>query len=326
MSVSELLTRFRAFAHFNEEQRVTLASIGTVQSLDAGVKALHEGDPPTQLLLLLKGAFRIQHSTQFGVLTLGHVLPGDLLGDMGFIDGKGHGADVVSETEVEVLAFDAEDLTARTNTDSALATALMWALWKSLSGKLRKANEQLATFFKGDFDGAGLEVPAAAVLPNREIKVTMSSKRDLFHEQRLSSLEINLLSTLSQERHYEAGEVIFHEGEEAEEMFVLLDGTVLISKFIPGAGEEALTFLGRGDYFGEMALIDGQPRSAGAAAHDDGATVLAIPRAVVDGLLNIEGVSSIRLLRLLCSMVALRLRESNGKLLGWFLLSSGKRG
>jgi len=40
--------------------------------------------------------------------------------------------------------------------------------------------------------------------------------------------------------------------------------------------------------------------------------------------LNIERVSSLRLLRLLCSMVALRLRESNGKLLGWYLLSAGK--
>ncbi len=326
MNVSELLPRFRAFAHFSRQQREQLSAIGSLKSMEAGVTALREGEPPTQLLLLLRGAFRIQHNTQFGVLTLGHVLPGDLLGDMGFIDGKGHGADVVSETEVEVLAFESEDLTARTNADPSLATAVMWALWKSLSGKLRKANDQLATFFQGDFDAASLEMPAtAAEIPERSVRVTMSSKRDLFHEQRLSSLEINLLSTLSKERHYRPGEVIFREGQEADEMFVVLDGTVLISKFIPGGGEEALTFLGRGDYFGEMALIDAQLRSAGAAAHEDGATVLAIPRTVVDRLLNIEGVSSIRLLRLLCSMVALRLRESNGKLLGWFLLSSGKR-
>jgi hypothetical protein len=40
--------------------------------------------------------------------------------------------------------------------------------------------------------------------------------------------------------------------------------------------------------------------------------------------LNIERISSLPLLRLLCSMVALRLRESNGKLLGWYLLTAGK--
>jgi CRP/FNR family cyclic AMP-dependent transcriptional regulator len=326
LSVAELLSRFRVFSHFDETQLVQISAIGTIRNLEIGTLALHEGDPPTQLILVLKGAFRIQHTTQFGPLTLGHVLPGDLIGDMGYIDGKSHGADAVAETDVEALAFDVEELTARTNQDHGLSTAVLWALWKSLSGKLRKANDQLAGFFKGDATSPPLEIPVARGAHNEAFRVDMNAKRDLFQEQRLSSLEINLLSTLSRERRYEPGEIIFHEGELGDEMFVVLGGTVLISKFIPGAGDEALTFLGRGDYFGEMALIDDLPRSAGAKAHDDGATVLAIPREVVDGLLNIEQVSSLRLLRLLCSMVALRLRESNGKLLGWYLLSAGKGG
>ena len=324
MDVTELLPRFHVFSHLNENQRSQLAAMGTLKSLEKEVLALHEGDPPAQLILVLKGAFRIQHTTQFGPLTLGHVLPGDLIGDMGYIDGKSHAADAVSETEVEILAFDAEELTAKTNIDQSLAAAILWVLWKSLSGKLRKANNQLAGFFKGDASAPPLEIPLAKSLYSNEFRLDMASKRGLFQEQRLSSLEINLLSTLSAERRYNPGEVIFHEGEPGDEMFVILSGTVLISKFIPGAGDEALTFLGRGDYFGEMALIDGQPRSAGARAHDDGVTVLSIPREVVDGLLNIERISSLRLLRLLCSMVALRLRESNGKLLGWYLLSAGK--
>jgi len=322
--LAELLSRFQVFSHFDDDQRQMLASIGVLKTLESEVVALPEGDPPTQLILVLKGAFRIQHTTQFGLLTLGHVLPGDLLGDMGYIDGKGHAADAVSETEVEVLALDAADLTARTNEDSAFAAAMLWALWRSLSGKLRKANGQLAGFFKGDATSPPLEIPLAKTLYKDEFRIDMTTKRNLFQEQRLSPLEINLLSTLSRERRYESGEVVFHEGEQGDEMFVIVSGTVLISKFIPGAGDEALTFLGRGDYFGEMALIDGEPRSAGARAHDDGVTVLAIPRDVVNGLLNIERVSSLRLLRLLCSMAALRLRESNGKLLGWYLLSAGK--
>jgi CRP/FNR family cyclic AMP-dependent transcriptional regulator len=326
LSVAELLSRFRVFSHFDETQRIQMAAIGTIRNLEAGTLALHEGDPATQLILVLKGAFRIQHTTQFGPLTLGHVLPGDLVGDMGYIDGKSHGADAVAETDVELLVFDVEDLIAKTTVDHGLSTAILWALWKSLSGKLRKANDQLAGFFKGQTAAPPLEIPASHTPHHGTFHVDMGTKRDLFQEQRLSSLEINLLSTLSRERHYGAGEVIFHEGELGDKMFVVLGGTVLISKFIPGAGDEALTFLGRGDYFGEMALIDDLPRSAGARAHDDGATVLAIPREVVDGLLNIEQVSSLRLLRLLCSMVALRLRESNGKLLGWYLLSAGKSG
>lgn len=324
MNVTDLLSHFRAFSHFDDAQLAQLADIGVLTTHAAGTQVLHEGDPPSQLLLVLKGAFRIQHTTQFGPLTLGHVLPGDLVGDMGYIDGKSHGADAFAETEVELLSFGAEELTSRANVDHAFATAILWTLWKSLSAKLRKANDQLAGFFRSEQEASSMELPIAPPLHDDAFRVEMRDKRDLFQEQRLSALEINLLSSLSREKKFEPGAVIFHEGEPGDEMYVVLLGTVLISKFIPGAGDEALAFLGRGDYFGEMALIDGQPRSAGARAHDDGATVLTIPRDVVDGILDVERVSSLRLLRLLCSMVAQRLRESNGKLLGWYLLSAGR--
>jgi CRP-like cAMP-binding protein len=323
-SLPSLLSRFQLLAHFADHQLEELAAMATVQNFESDVVALHEGDPATQLILVIKGAIRIQHTTHFGALTLGHVLPGDLIGDMGYIDGKSHAADAVTETEVQALVFESEELTAKAQVDSGFAAAILWVLWRSLSGKLRKANGQLAGFFKGEATSPPLEIPLAKTLYDDDFHIDMGSKRSLFQEQRLSSLEINLLSTLSRERRYQVGEVIFHEGEPGDEMFVVVSGTVLISKFIPGAGDEALTFLGRGDYFGEMALIDGEPRSAGARAHDDDVTVLAIPRGLVDDLLNIDRVSSLRLLRLLCSMVAQRLRESNGKLLGWFLLSAGR--
>ena len=103
----------------------------------------------------------------------------------------------------------------------------------------------------------------------------------------------------------------------------VVDGRVRIGKQIPGAGEEALAFMERGDWFGEMALIDNQPRSAEATAHDGGAVVLAVPRDVVAGLLDIKKVSSLRLLRILCGLVAKRLREIDDKLVGWFILAGG---
>ena len=136
-------------------------------------------------------------------------------------------------------------------------------------------------------------------------------------------MEINFLTTLSKERRFPPGEVIFREGEDGHEMYVVLDGRVMISKYISGAGEEALAFLERGDYFGEMALIDNQPRSAEAKAHEGGAVVLAIPREVVNGILDMHKISSLRLLKILCNLVATRLRELDDKIIGWFILAGG---
>jgi CRP-like cAMP-binding protein len=100
----------------------------------------------------------------------------------------------------------------------------------------------------------------------------------------------------------------------------------MISKYVSGAGEEALAFLERGDYFGEMALIDNQPRSADAQAPEGGAVVLAISREVLNGILDINKISSLRLLKILCTLVATRLRELDDKIIGWFILAGGAGG
>ncbi len=72
-----------------------------------------------------------------------------------------------------------------------------------------------------------------------------------------------------------------------------------------------------------MALIDNEPRSADAKAHDGGAVVLIIPRDVLAGILDIQKVSSLRLLKILCTLVAGRLRELDDKIVGWFILAGG---
>ncbi|HUG26034.1 Crp/Fnr family transcriptional regulator [Piscinibacter sp.] len=65
-----------------------------------------------------------------------------------------------------------------------------------------------------------------------------------------------------------AGEFYFHEGDEASGMFVLETGHVVVSKTWKGK-EFVLRHLGPGDCFGEMALMDLQPRSASVRAIDD---------------------------------------------------------
>lgn len=60
-------------------------------------------------------------------------------------------------------------------------------------------------------------------------------------------------------------DVIFEEGSTGRELFVVLDGEVEIAK-VNGASKTTIVKLGKGEFFGEMAVIDGSARSATAIA------------------------------------------------------------
>ncbi len=65
---------------------------------------------------------------------------------------------------------------------------------------------------------------------------------------------------------FDEGERIFNEGDAGDCLYLLCKGSVRISKTGRGAQQETLGFIQAGHFFGEMALIDGQPRSAQATA------------------------------------------------------------
>jgi len=89
----------------------------------------------------------------------------------------------------------------------------------------------------------------------------------LFRELKPSEME-RLLS-ISKEKKVKKDEVVFKEGDIGDAFYLIVAGSVRISTLVPGVGEEALTILKAGEYFGEMALIDDAPRSASAIANED---------------------------------------------------------
>ena len=71
---------------------------------------------------------------------------------------------------------------------------------------------------------------------------------------------------MSENLNLRTGEFVFREGETANYAYVLVEGNVEIVKST-GDGYLTLTTIEKGAIFGEMALIDGQPRSAGAVSY-----------------------------------------------------------
>jgi len=69
-------------------------------------------------------------------------------------------------------------------------------------------------------------------------------------------------------RSYPKNTMIFSEYQSGQDMFIIQGGQVKISKVVDG-NEVILAVLQRGDFFGEMALLENKPRSANAIAHED---------------------------------------------------------
>jgi CRP/FNR family cyclic AMP-dependent transcriptional regulator len=77
---------------------------------------------------------------------------------------------------------------------------------------------------------------------------------------------------------YDVDDVIFEEGSIGRELFVVLEGKVDIVK-INAAGKTVIVTLGKGEFFGEMAVIDGSSRSATAIAAAPNTRVMRINHA-----------------------------------------------
>ena len=69
-------------------------------------------------------------------------------------------------------------------------------------------------------------------------------------------------------RSFRAGEIIFHRDDPGQMLYVIKQGKVRIYITSPDGQEVTLAVFGPGDYFGEMAILDGRPRSASAIALD----------------------------------------------------------
>lgn len=78
------------------------------------------------------------------------------------------------------------------------------------------------------------------------------------------------------ERLFHEGDIVFSQGSAGDECFVILDGAINISRVEEDGTETHLALLEPGEFFGEMAVVDGHPRSATATAACPGTRLLTI--------------------------------------------------
>jgi CRP-like cAMP-binding protein/Tfp pilus assembly protein PilF len=322
IELASRLRRLRPWAHFSDEQIFRLTQATEEEMHDAGSLIFAHRSSGRDFFLLEQGEISIQRSTSYGTFVLGAIEPGNVFGEASFVGGHERTSDAVASVPSRLLRLDAAALDALVEESADLGVQLYWSLWHSLARKLRSTNDQLKGFFSSESSPESfLRLRKQAAGAAAAVKVQADDKIRLFREQGISRKELITLAAFSKEKRFAPGASLFQEGDEGSEMYVILEGRVIISKFIPGAGEEALAILERGDFFGEMSLIDGEPRSADARAYSGPLTVLALDQSTVREVLAMDAHAALEFLQLLCRLVANRLREIDEKVIGWRIMS-----
>lgn len=100
-------------------------------------------------------------------------------------------------------------------------------------------------------------------------------------------------------RKYGAGDTVFRRGEPGRSLMVVVQGRIKITNFSSEGKELLLNQMARGEVLGEIALLDGEPRSANAVAVE-GAEVLVLDRREFIDYLERSSTVATELIRLLC--------------------------
>lgn len=134
-------------------------------------------------------------------------------------------------------------------------------------------------------------------------KPTLADKRKVLAQhflfRQLLPVEIDRILALTVERHFDNGQSIFIKGDEGNSMMIVLTGRVLISAMSDDGKEITLNYIEPGGLLGEIALLDGKPRSADASAVGN-CMLLCIQRAEFIPFLRQNSDVAIQLLMVLC--------------------------
>lgn len=125
--------------------------------------------------------------------------------------------------------------------------------------------------------------------------------------------ELSEVVHILQIRHLRTGQALFHQGDRGDAWYVVYDGEIEIRVDSEHEGQQLLDRITAPGHFGELAMLDGSPRSASALAASD-ATVLKVPRDAFQLLLREESLAAYKLVHQMAIALVGRHREMTRQL------------
>lgn len=144
----DLLRQVPLFSSLNNDQLDKVAAIAATREVAAGELVFREGDPGTEMFVILEGRVRISKEVPgIGEEALAILEPGSYFGEMALIDDTPRSADARAHSPVTLRVLDKAALEELMFVDRDLAYELLWTFVRTLSARLRETNQKLAAFF-----------------------------------------------------------------------------------------------------------------------------------------------------------------------------------
>ena len=229
-------------------------------TLARGKTLLHQGQHGDSLYVLIEGRLSVwaaagtERPGRLQVLS-----PGAVVGEMSCVDPAPCSATVVADEDCRLAQLDRTLLSSLERAAPSVAVSLVGALIDLVNERLRHTNQRI----EGYLARRGTPLPRSRVQVNGGGQPVSGRTpgRQSSALPGLTATDVDLLASVAPVRRCPEGTVLAEEGQPGDACFVIMEGEVQVLKASP-FGERLLATLGRGSVVGQMALVDGSPRTA----------------------------------------------------------------
>jgi len=212
---------------------------------DEGGVVFRQGEVGDTMFIIHEGAVAVIREREGTSTVVARLNPGDFFGEMALVDREPRSATVKTIERTTLIPITRDFLLKHSSRD----TRFILTVIESLGNRLEKVDEML----RGRF--AASEAP-----PDPPEDPEIEEPRSAAFLKSFSSLTGSSTAV-----RLAKGEVIFRQGDPGDKMFIILEGQIEISQEAEGSRMVQARF-GRGNFFGEMALVSGHSRAATARA------------------------------------------------------------
>jgi CRP-like cAMP-binding protein len=226
-----------------------------------GETVIQEGDQGTCLYVVVDGQLRV-HA---GERSVAFLAPGDEVGEMALLDAEPRSASVTAVTTSRLLQLDQEPFYELLAANPQVTQALL----RTLSQRLRERSRDLSPHAQPDTPQTDLSPGSSRIGFRHHLaiqeelpvlnKLFILKGMDTF--SRISNDLLAQVALLLQEVDLAGGETLFRQGDPGHSLYIVAEGQLRIH-----SAQRTLAYANAGEVIGEMALLEGDPRSASVTA------------------------------------------------------------